>query len=71
MARQRTTRSRLFGWWYLSIGAGFVLLGINRWLQGERLWLVLLRWAIAAGFFLLGGAEFRSGISSGKRRKDE
>jgi hypothetical protein len=50
---------RLLGWWYVSIGAGFVLLGINRLLMGERLWLVLLRWAIAVGFFVLGWFELR------------
>jgi hypothetical protein len=53
----RPRRSRLFGWWYLSIGAGFTLLGVSRLLAGERLALVVLRWAIAAGFFALGYIE--------------
>ncbi len=50
-------RSLLFGWWYVSIGAGFVLLGVSRLLSGERLTLVTLRWLIAAGFFALGYFE--------------
>jgi len=50
-------RSRVLGWWYLSIGAGFVLLGVNRLLLHDRSWLVALRWAIAAGFFLLASFE--------------
>jgi hypothetical protein len=50
-------RSRLFGWWYVSIGAGFTLLGVSRLLAGERVALVALRWTIAAGFFALGYFE--------------
>ncbi len=50
-------RSFLFGWWYVSIGAGFVLLGVSRLLAGERPVLVALRWLIAAGFFALGYFE--------------
>ncbi len=49
----------MLGWWYLSIGAGFLLLGINRLLMHDRSWLVTLRWLIAAGFFLLGALELR------------
>jgi hypothetical protein len=56
---KRLRRSRLLGWWYVAIGAGFVLLGINRLLLRERLWLVILRWLIAAGFFALGCFELR------------
>ncbi len=52
-------RSRWLGWWYLSIGAGFLLLGVNRLLMHDRSWLVMLRWLIAAGFFLLGSLELR------------
>ena len=53
-------RTRLFAWWYYTIAAGFLLLAINRWLLGERMWLVLLRLAIAIGFLLLGWATWRS-----------
>jgi hypothetical protein len=53
-------RTKLFAWWYFAIAAGFVLLAINRWLVGERMWLIVLRLAIAAGFLLLGYATLRS-----------
>lgn len=53
-------RNRWFGWWYLSIGAGFVLLGVSRLIQGDRFVFVLLRWLIAAGFFALGCFELRA-----------
>jgi hypothetical protein len=53
-------RTALFAWWYFAIAAGFVLLAINRWLVGERMWLIMLRFAIAAGFLLLGYATLRS-----------
>jgi fatty acid desaturase len=56
---RKQRRPRLFGWWYLSIGAGFVLLGINRLLAGERAWPAALRLLIAAGFFALGYFELR------------
>jgi hypothetical protein len=50
---------RWFGWWYVSIGCGFVLLAVNRWLIGEGGFLIGLRVVIAAGFFLLGWLELR------------
>jgi hypothetical protein len=50
---------RFYGWWYASIGTGFVLLGINRLVQGDRSWVVLLRFLIAAGFGVLGWSELR------------
>lgn len=53
-------RNRLFGWWYITIGVGFVLLAINRVLLGDRSWSMFLRWLIAAGFFALGYFEVRS-----------
>ncbi len=49
----------MFGWWYTAIGAGFLLLAIQRWLFGGILWLIVLRVVISAGFFLLGWAELR------------
>ena len=54
-------RSALLGWWYLSIGAGFFLLGLNRLLVGDAFWGVALHWLIAGGFLALGGWELRSG----------
>jgi hypothetical protein len=52
-------RSRIFGWWYVTIGLGFTLLAVNRILVGGVNWLIGLRFVIAAGFFLLGYAELR------------
>lgn len=54
-------RSALLGWWYLSVGLGFVLLGLNRLLVGEVWWGAGLRWVIGAGFLLLGFWELRRG----------
>jgi hypothetical protein len=53
-------RTRLFAWWYFAIAAGFTLLAINRWLMGEHMSLIILRFAIAAGFLLLGWVTLRS-----------
>ncbi len=50
---------RFYAWWYAFIGAGFTLLALNRLVQGDRSWLVLLRCFIAAGFFALSWLEFR------------
>ena len=52
-------KTKLFAWWYFAIAAGFVLLAINRWLVGEPTWLIVLRFAIALGFSLLGYATWR------------
>ena len=56
----RSLRTRLFAWWYFAIAAGFVLLGINRWMLGERITLIILRFVIAAGFLILGILTWRS-----------
>ena len=52
-------RTKLFAWWYFSIGAGFLLLAVNRRLLGERRALILLRLAISGGFFVLGWFTLR------------
>ncbi|MBZ5594911.1 MAG: hypothetical protein LAP39_21925 [Acidobacteriia bacterium] len=57
-------RSRWFAWWYFTIALGFVLLAINRALVGEKVWLIALRFVIAAGFAALGYVELRSGKRS-------
>jgi len=59
-------RARLFAWWYFAIGAGFFLLDVRGWIFGERMWLILLRLAIAAGFFALGYGTWKSAESAGK-----
>lgn len=53
-------RARLFAWWYFAIGAGFFLLDVKGWLVGERMWLIILRLAIAAGFLALGLGTWKS-----------
>jgi hypothetical protein len=53
-------RTRLFAWWYFAIAAGFVLLAINRWMLGEHITLILLRFLIALGFLILGVLTWRS-----------
>jgi hypothetical protein len=50
--------------WYFSIALGFVLLAISRALTGERVWLIALRFVIAAGFAALGYLELRSSTRS-------
>jgi len=57
-------RLRLFAWWYFTIGAGFVLLGIRAAMVGDRLWLVLLRFAIGVGFAALGFGTWKARDSS-------
>lgn len=59
--RPKPNRSQLYAWWYLCIGAGFLLLGFRYLLLGDRWPLVILRWAISAGFFALSYFEFRRG----------
>jgi hypothetical protein len=54
------TKLRIYAWWYLTIALGFFLLAVNKALTGEKVWLVALRFVIAAGFAALGYAEFRS-----------
>ncbi|MFN8006190.1 MAG: hypothetical protein U0V70_04030 [Terriglobia bacterium] len=41
------------GLWYLCLGTGFFLMGFYRLIHGEKLWLVVLRWLLALGFWLL------------------
>jgi hypothetical protein len=56
----RWSRSQLFGWWYITIGIGFLLLGVDRLILGGVPWLIAIRFVIAAGFVLLGYLELRS-----------
>ena len=57
----RGFESRHWGWWYLCIGVGFLLLAIVYQLRGARLAAVALRVLVAAGFVLLGWLQFRFG----------
>ena len=53
-------RARLYAWWYTCTGLGFVLLAVRNWIAHTAPWTIILRFVIAAGFFLLGFATFRS-----------
>lgn len=55
--------SRILGWWYICIGAGFVALGARAGVAGAPLLSIALRFAIAAGFLSLGWFTM-----SGKRK---
>jgi hypothetical protein len=59
-------RARLFAWWYFAIGAGFFLLDVRGLIFGERMWLIILRLAIAIGFVALGYGTWKSAGSAGK-----
>ena len=51
--------ARLLGWCYVSIGLGFVLLGVRNLIAGASAWSITLRWIVAAGFLLLGAGVLR------------
>ncbi len=57
----RWFQSRHWGWWYLSISLGFLLLALVYLLQGAGWAAVVLRLAVAAGFAFLGWMQLRSG----------
>jgi hypothetical protein len=54
-------QSKHWGWWYLSISVGFILLAIVHLLHGARLAAIVLRIGVAVGFALLGWMQFRLG----------
>jgi hypothetical protein len=58
---RRFRRMRWFGYWYLSIGIGFAMLGVYFWLLGDTLLLVTLRFVISAGFLALGYFQLKAG----------
>ena len=45
--------------WYGAIATGFLLLGVNRILVGGVTSLIVVRFAIAAGFYLLAWMQYR------------
>jgi hypothetical protein len=56
----RWQKVKFYGWWYITIAAGFVLLAMQRWVIGERGWQNWVRLLIAAGFGALGWMTLRS-----------
>ena len=57
----RGFQSRHWGWWYLCIGLGFLLLAIVHLLRGSGPAAVMMRIGVAAGFALLGWMQLRLG----------
>lgn len=54
------SRKRLFGWWYLSIAVGYVLLAVSHAIDGGPWWGTGLRLVISAGFGLLAADQLRT-----------
>ena len=54
-------QSKYWGWWYLAIGIGFLLLAIVNTLHGGNLAAIFARIVIAIGFECLAWAQFRGG----------
>ena len=54
-------QSKYWGWWYVAIGIGFLLLAIVSTMRGASLAGIVVRLIIAIGFELLGWMQFRSG----------
>jgi hypothetical protein len=50
----------MFAWWYFTIAGGFLLLGINRLLLGQRAGLVIAQLVTAAAFLLFGLMSWKS-----------
>ena len=58
----RGFESKHWGWWYLSIGVGFLFLAIAGVLLGKaRLLYTVLRLVIAVGFAMLAALQFHYG----------
>jgi hypothetical protein len=53
----RSSYSRLFGWWYACIAAGFLLLAVFYAVRGAASFAVILRLGIAFGFAALAWME--------------
>lgn len=54
-------RQQFYGWWYLAISVGFLLLTVRSVMLGGKLWLNVVRMMIAGGFLLLSWLQFQAG----------
>ena len=59
-------KQRLFGYWYLCIAVGFLLLAVHRAVLGVRTSAVVVRLVIAIGFALLAWLQFRKPNGPGR-----
>jgi hypothetical protein len=57
----RGFQSKYWGWWYIAIGIGFLLLAIVNTMRGGSLTAIVARIVIAIGFECLAWVQFRSG----------
>ena len=57
-------RSTVLGWWYITIGVGFLLLAVNRIIIGDALRQIAMRFVISSGFVALGYFELKSKFRS-------
>jgi hypothetical protein len=48
-----------YGIWFLCVGAGFCLLGIRSWLEGDLGWRIAIRFLIGAGFVVAAAGYIR------------
>jgi hypothetical protein len=57
----------MYGWWFVCIALGFLLLGLRSILAGGHPWMAVLRFVIAAGF-LASGVGFLKAPSTKQQR---
>lgn len=57
----RGFESKYWGWWYVTIGIGFLMLAIVHTMRGAPLAGIIIRIIIAIGFEALGWIQFRTG----------
>ena len=57
----RGFESKHWGWWYVTIGIGFLLLAIVNTMRGASLAGIAIRLLIAIGFEILGWIQFKTG----------
>jgi len=53
-------QGRLWAYWYICIGVGFILLGLRNLLADAAVRTIALRWIIGLGFIILGALSMGS-----------